>query len=132
MSFKNIQSEVARSQGQPQPDPTPSETNNQLSLHDSNSSTDSIDSDQVKNAALAATYQEQIASPTSPGPFEKEKSPHGGSPPVEEPLEARLERLGRQRPEVFGSLWAEIGFVFSISMSQVLSVIHSPNVIGPH
>lgn len=40
----------------------------------------------------------------------------------EESLEARIERLGRQRPDEFNSLWAEIGFVFSICMSQVLSV----------
>jgi hypothetical protein len=43
-------------------------------------------------------------------------------PPIEESLEARLERLGRQRPDVFPNIWAEVGFVFSISMSQVLSV----------
>ncbi|KAI1007440.1 hypothetical protein K3495_g783 [Podosphaera aphanis] len=36
-------------------------------------------------------------------------------------LVTRLERLGRQRPEVFTSSWAEIGFIFSISMSQILS-----------
>lgn len=42
--------------------------------------------------------------------------------PVEESLDARLERLGRQRPEVFPNLLAEIGFVFSVCMSQVLSV----------
>ncbi|KAI9646664.1 hypothetical protein NHQ30_004661 [Ciborinia camelliae] len=40
---------------------------------------------------------------------------------LEESPEVRIERLGRQRPEVFRSLWAEIGFVFSISMSQVLT-----------
>lgn len=34
---------------------------------------------------------------------------------------ARIERLGRQRPEKLGSLWKEIIFVFSIAMSQVLS-----------
>lgn len=44
------------------------------------------------------------------------------APAIEESNEARLERLGSQRPEVFGSIWAEIGFVFSISMSQVLTV----------
>ncbi len=86
-----------------------------------------MDFDQVNDTALAAAYQEEVASPRSPGPFEKENSPHGGSLAVDEPLEARLERLGRQRPEVFGSIWAEIGFVFSISMSQVLSVIPSPD-----
>jgi hypothetical protein len=41
---------------------------------------------------------------------------------LEESQEARIERLGRQRPEIFHSRWAEYGFVFSISMSQVLSV----------
>lgn len=41
---------------------------------------------------------------------------------LEEAPDVRMERLGRQRPEVFKSLWAEIGFVFSISMSQVLTV----------
>src|SRR3954468_22364768 len=56
-------------------------------------------------------------------PHDDEKSDRGrNSPAVEESLEARLERLGRQRPEVFGSIWAEIGFVFSISMAQVLTV----------
>jgi hypothetical protein len=41
---------------------------------------------------------------------------------VEESFEARIERLGRERPRQFKSLWAEIGFCFSISMSQVLTV----------
>ncbi len=41
--------------------------------------------------------------------------------PMEEPADARLERLGRQRPAIFNSAWSEMGFVFSISMSQVLS-----------
>lgn len=44
----------------------------------------------------------------------------------EESLEARIERLGRERPQEFKSLWAEIVFVFSISMSQVLSVSQVP------
>ncbi|KAK0257896.1 hypothetical protein LTS09_007089 [Friedmanniomyces endolithicus] len=34
---------------------------------------------------------------------------------------ARIERLGRQRPEVLDSLWKEVGFVFSIAMSQLLT-----------
>lgn len=41
---------------------------------------------------------------------------------LEETPEARIERLGRQRPEKFKTIWAEIGFVFSIVMSQVLTV----------
>jgi hypothetical protein len=77
----------------------------------------------VRELTPAATYQGSVVSPTTPGPFEKEIQQQGlDSPRVEESIESRLERLGRQRPEVFDSLWAEIGFVFSISMSQVLSV----------
>lgn len=54
---------------------------------------------------------------------EKEPNvPRGDLFETEESAQARLERLGRQRPEAFDSLWAEIGFVFSISMSQVLTV----------
>jgi MFS family permease len=37
----------------------------------------------------------------------------------EESRQASIERLGRQRPQVFNSVWAEIAFVFSISMSQI-------------
>jgi hypothetical protein len=111
----------------------PSETDTRPSTHDSHSGFGSIVLDHVNEAAaLSAAYQREAASPTppaTPGPLEKENSPHGGaSPAIEESLESRLERLGRQRPEVFGSAWAEIGFVFSISMSQVLSVILSSNL----
>lgn len=58
----------------------------------------------------------------TPPPKNKENKLNGDAPAVEESEEARMERLGRQRPEVFGSIWSEIGFVFSISMSQVLTV----------
>ncbi|KAK1030144.1 hypothetical protein LTR33_017138, partial [Friedmanniomyces endolithicus] len=34
---------------------------------------------------------------------------------------ARIERLGRQRPEMLDSIWKEAGFVFSIAMSQLLT-----------
>jgi MFS family permease len=83
--------------------------------------------DQVSEAAVAASNPEQVASRQAPGPSEKETIQQQQGPQLlsaEESAQARLERLGRQRPEVFGSLWAEIGFVFSISMSQVLSVIY--------
>jgi hypothetical protein len=81
--------------------------------------------DHVNEAALAAAYQEEITSPSILGPQKKETQQTGmDSPAVEESVEAKLERLGRQRPEVFDSIWAEIGFVISISMSQVLSVSH--------
>ncbi|KAK3708873.1 hypothetical protein LTR37_011203 [Vermiconidia calcicola] len=38
-----------------------------------------------------------------------------------ESSKARLERLGRQRPKPLPSAWKEIGFVFSIVMSQALT-----------
>ena len=40
---------------------------------------------------------------------------------MEEPLSARIERLGRERPPVFKTSWNEFIFVFSISMSQLLT-----------
>jgi MFS family permease len=42
-------------------------------------------------------------------------------PPVEECLQDRIERLGRERPPTFPTRWSEITFVFSISMSQFLT-----------
>ncbi|TVY50278.1 Drug resistance protein [Lachnellula cervina] len=78
--------------------------------------------DHVNEAALAVASQEEITASSTLGPREKERQQRGNlSPAVEESSEARLERLGRQRPDAFDSIWAEIGFVFSISMSQVLS-----------
>ncbi|UPL01102.1 hypothetical protein LCI18_012036 [Fusarium solani-melongenae] len=41
--------------------------------------------------------------------------------PVDESLQARIERLGRERPSIFTTRWSEIIFVFSISMSQFLT-----------
>lgn len=41
---------------------------------------------------------------------------------IDETSKSRLRRIGNQRPDVFSSIWEEIGFVFSISMSQILSV----------
>jgi hypothetical protein len=68
-------------------------------------------------------YEEDYSRPSTCDTRVKATHQQDGNPPtVEESLEARLERLGRQRPEVFASIYAEIGFVFSISMSQVLSV----------
>ncbi|CAK4031186.1 MFS-type transporter [Lecanosticta acicola] len=46
---------------------------------------------------------------------ENQVSPEGESD------QAKLERLGRQRPEKLGSLWQEIGFVFSIAVSQLIN-----------
>lgn len=39
----------------------------------------------------------------------------------EESEQARIERLGRERPERLDSLWTEIGFCFSVVMSQLLT-----------
>lgn len=39
----------------------------------------------------------------------------------EETLQLRLERLGHERPAIFTSIWRETIFVFSISMSQLLT-----------
>ena len=41
--------------------------------------------------------------------------------PTEESLQVRIERLGRERPPTFTTLWSEIFFVFSIIMSQFLT-----------
>ncbi|SCV48040.1 related to multidrug resistance protein [Fusarium fujikuroi] len=40
---------------------------------------------------------------------------------ADESLQARIERLGRERPPIFTTRWSEIIFVFSISMSQFLT-----------
>ena len=75
----------------------------------------------IQETPILSTNQDSI---TSPRTSQRVKNQHGfDSNAMDESLEARLERLGRQRPEIFDTLWAEIGFVFSISMSQVLSVI---------
>lgn len=39
----------------------------------------------------------------------------------EESEKARIERLGRQRPEKLGSAWKEFGFIFAVTMSQLLT-----------
>lgn len=44
-------------------------------------------------------------------------------PVVEESTAARIERLGRMRPEKFNSIWEEAGFCFSVVMSQALTVM---------
>ncbi len=39
----------------------------------------------------------------------------------EESTQARIERLSRERPDVFPSIWAEIAFVFSTCMGQIMT-----------
>ncbi|PWW71613.1 MFS multidrug transporter [Tuber magnatum] len=41
---------------------------------------------------------------------------------IESGVEPTVERLGRVKPECFGSLWSEVGFVLSICMAQLLTV----------
>ena len=50
-----------------------------------------------------------------------------------ESMEARVERLGRERPAVFSSTRREVGFVFSVIMSQILTeyFVTGFNVILP-
>lgn len=52
---------------------------------------------------------------------------------IEESFEARIERLGRERPPTFSSAWAEIGFCFSVVMSQILTeyFVSGFNIILP-
>jgi MFS family permease len=52
---------------------------------------------------------------------------------MEESHEARLERLGRERPSKFTSAWSELGFCYSIVMSQVLTeyFVSGFNVVLP-
>ncbi len=57
----------------------------------------------------------------SPTTDEKSPTTDGGEAGGES-VQARIERLGRERPEKFKSVWAEVGFCFSIVMSQVLTV----------
>lgn len=42
-------------------------------------------------------------------------------PDDEESLDARIVRLGRERPPTFKTMWSEVAFVFSIIMSQILT-----------
>ncbi|OCT51970.1 putative MFS-type transporter [Cladophialophora carrionii] len=40
---------------------------------------------------------------------------------TEESMDARIQRLGRERPPAFTTIWAELAFVFSIVMSQIIT-----------
>lgn len=55
------------------------------------------------------------------GSLQHNKSNNQQNLEEEEPLQARIERLGRQRPAIFTSIWREASFVFSISMSQLMT-----------
>ena len=84
----------------------------------------------LTEAPLSATNQECVKAQKIPSHERHGNTTQGTTSPVlDESAEARLERLGRQRPEVFNSIYAEIGFVFSISMSQVLSVSRASKLL---
>ena len=54
-------------------------------------------------------------------PFPRSDEKGGVECIAEESLEARIERLGKERPPTFKTIWSEIAFVFSITMSQLLT-----------
>ncbi|KAL9620365.1 MAG: hypothetical protein Q9160_005065 [Pyrenula sp. 1 TL-2023] len=54
-------------------------------------------------------------------PSAKADEKHKLDAPTGESQQARIERLGRERPPIFTTLWSEIFFVFSITMSQFLT-----------
>ena len=58
---------------------------------------------------------------SSSDPSTPKTEDHNHKHEAEEPVSARLERLGRERPAKFKSIWAEIGFCYSVLMSQVLT-----------
>lgn len=78
-----------------------------------------------------ASLEEISRVPTVRSP-EPEKEPNIEND-EEESLEARIERLGRERPAGFPTLWAELAFVFSVLMSQIMTeyFISGFNVIIP-
>lgn len=48
-------------------------------------------------------------------------APDDGGPEGES-MQARIERLGRERPAKFKTVWTEIGFCFSLLASMVMAV----------
>jgi MFS family permease len=79
-----------------------------------------------------ASAEEITTVPTTVRSPEPEKEPNIENN-EEESLEARIERLGRERPAGFPTLWAELAFVFSVLMSQIMTeyFISGFNVIIP-
>lgn len=75
--------------------------------------------DPPKSQSLHATVSNSHAAVSNAPPHNDGKDKTEA--PVEESLQARVERLGRERPPTFTTLWREILFVFSISMSQFLT-----------
>lgn len=68
-------------------------------------------------SASASDVQAAVANTPS---FRTEKEKEFRAP-TEEPLQVRIDRLGRERPPTFTTPWRESAFVFSVIMSQFLT-----------
>ena len=66
--------------------------------------------------------RESIQVPQSDPPNKNENLPVPGEEEVIESEQARIERLGRERPAKFKSLGAELAFCYSIIASQFMAV----------
>ncbi len=71
-----------------------------------------------KNASQDAEQPPDVLLETHNTATSRNSSPE---PDNEDSLDVRLERLGRERPPTFKTMWREIAFVFSIIMSQILT-----------
>lgn len=50
-----------------------------------------------------------------------------------QPQEIDIEALGRQRPAVFGTIWSELGFCFSLVASMLMAVRRLADILSrPH
>ncbi|TAQ88273.1 hypothetical protein B7494_g3384 [Chlorociboria aeruginascens] len=96
-------------------------THGDISLSPHHGDTEEITLDQIEAPQGPRSQQETRVRPLNT--TMKEPSWSNADPSnTEESTKAQIERLGRQRPEVFGSIWAEIGCVLSISASQLITV----------
>nr|XP_036577239.1 drug resistance protein [Colletotrichum truncatum]KAF6784178.1 drug resistance protein [Colletotrichum truncatum] len=64
---------------------------------------------------------QDVNSPSNDNPLPNLHGNAESIPPVDESLQARIERLSRERPPIFTTRWSEVLLVFSISMSQFLT-----------
>ena len=93
---------------------------------------------EIRTRATSITALQTVTTETSPSSFpvepptDAEKVPTA-DPEVEESLDARVQRLGRERPPIFKTTWSECAFVFSILMSQIITefFVSGFNVILP-
>lgn len=78
----------------------------------------------TKQPQLNGMSPSDIAENASPSAEEKGvNGSQAPSPPASTLLDPEtIERLGRQRPPHFSSIWTELAFCFSIFMCQILSV----------